>query len=73
MRTSCKFCGIKPYILPDGSYCQSESQILVVEGGWCSLYFGIERDGVLFISAVGDVETERYYPKFCPECGRQLT
>lgn len=71
-RTPCSLCGIKPSILKDGSYYQSESQILMVEGGWSALYFGAEKDGTMFMAAVGEGETDHYYPKFCPECGRQL-
>ena len=71
-RTPCKLCSIKPSILGDGSYYQSDSQTLIAEGGWSGLYFGAEADGRLFMAAVGAGETDHYYPKFCPECGRQL-
>lgn len=68
----CKFCGMKPAFYGDGEYAPYESRITVVDGGWSALYFGAEEDGTLFMSAVGDGETEHYHPKFCPECGRQL-
>lgn len=71
-REPCKFCGMKPAFYGDGEYAPYESRITVVDGGWPALYFGAEENGTLFMSAVGDGETEHYHPKFCPECGRQL-
>ncbi len=72
-RKPCPLCGIKPAFRRDGDYDHRDSKTEIVSGGWTSLYFGAEADGRLFMSAQGDGETDHYYPKFCPECGRQLS
>ena len=68
----CKLCGKKPFFYHDGTYTQHESTIVVAEGGWTTVRIGPDKDGRIFIVGVSDGETERYYPKFCPECGRAL-
>jgi len=37
-----------------------------------SLLHGVDRDNRLFIFARSDDDTDRYYPRFCPECGRKI-
>jgi len=72
-KESCKLCGIKPkFFLDTKEYCPALSHTTLADGVWSTLRFGAEKDGTLFISAVGEEETDHYYPKFCPEFGRQL-
>lgn len=44
----------------------------LASGGWTSLYIGIDPNGRTIMRACGDDYTDNYYPKFCPECGRDL-
>ena len=44
----------------------------IADGLWTSVMTGIDRNGFRFIFGYGDDYTERYYPRFCPECGRRL-
>lgn len=39
---------------------------------WAQLHYGVDRNGRLFIIAVCDDESDYYYPKHYPECGRKL-
>lgn len=71
-RESCTLCGTRPKVSGTGVYVPYENRIAVSDGNWIALYFGVEEDGALFMSATEEHETDHYYPKFCPECGRQL-
>lgn len=71
-RQPCRLCGIKPGFWEDGSYYKAASEKSLEGGGWTSLMVGAEPDGTIFLSAMGDDESDHYHPKFCPECGRQL-
>lgn len=44
----------------------------LAEGCYESMYMCVEKDGRVHLSACGEGETDNYYPKFCPECGRDL-
>lgn len=67
----CKYCSMKPKLY-DTWYCYYESGIELAEGGWTSLYIGADDEGRVAMWGCGDGETNFYYPKFCPECGRRL-
>ena len=49
-----------------------ENRQLLAGDSWTALEGGVDEEDRLFLIACGEDETERYYPKFCPECGRQL-
>lgn len=44
----------------------------LAEGCYVSMSMCVEKDGTVTLSACGEDETDNYYPKFCPECGRSL-
>lgn len=67
----CKICGQKPYF-SCGEYDQSGSQIQIAEGNWTTMYAGVDENGCVFLCALGDGYTDRWYPRFCPECGRRI-
>lgn len=72
-RTPCSVCGIKPRERSDRRKKRFEAnRKTLAEGGWAALYFGVEADGTLFMSAAGEGESDHYCPNFCPECGRQI-
>ena len=56
--------------------CENEikSQIeTIIEKGYDTyLVTGIDENLKLYFKAIGDDETDKYYPKYCPECGRFL-
>lgn len=49
-----------------------ENRELLAGDPWTTLECGVDNEDRLFLIACGEDETEHYYPKFCPECGRQL-
>ena len=53
-------------------YSVSQSTEAIVEGEWSQLCVGADANGSFVMIAVGDDESDFYYPKFCPECGREL-
>lgn len=67
----CKYCEMKPKIY-DGWYCHYESGIDLATGGWTSISIGADPNGEVAMWGSGDGETDFYYPKFCPKCGRRL-
>ncbi len=44
----------------------------VARGGWVGLYYGVDEFDKPYLFAEADDDTDPYYPKFCPECGRDL-
>lgn len=68
----CKYCERKPEFDTDGSYYYWDNEDPVAWGAYSILYFGVDQDAQMYIVASGDDRTERYYPKFCPGCGRKL-
>ena len=54
--------------------CENESETnqTIAEGMYVVLNAGIDEDSKLYFEAVGESHTDRYYPKYCPECGRKL-
>jgi len=71
MDPSCSFCGIC-YAKSKQCDFKREHHEELVPGIWTSLRHGVDNYGQFFIFAKGEEESERYYPKFCPECGRKL-
>lgn len=46
--------------------------ILSDKSPFASLNGGRDYSGNIYLVAVGEDDEERYYPKYCPECGRKL-
>lgn len=57
----CKLCESKP-----------KTNQIIEKGAYIVLKAGINEDSKLYFEAVGENYTDRYYPKYCPECGRNL-
>lgn len=74
--SECTLCSIKPFFYDDGveglRYSQYESSKVLSAGPWTWIKACKDEDNRLALYAVGDENTELYYPKFCPECGRRL-
>ena len=50
-----------------------KSQVTTIANGYNTyLDMGIDENLRLYFKAIGDDETDKYYPKYCPECGRKL-
>lgn len=67
----CMFCRM----VYDNSQTMSskrENHTIVERGVGVALIRGADENGKLFFIAAGDDYSDRYYPKFCPECGRKL-
>lgn len=62
----CVFCSLKS----DGKVNETEMQI--GNSSWVGLYVCKDRNNKLYIYASGEENTDWYYPKFCPECGKQI-
>jgi len=68
----CEFCDLR--YDESGRYSRDKQRTTtVVDGAWTSIVRGVEPNNRLFLEGVGDDTTDRYYPKYCPECGRKLT
>lgn len=55
-------------------FCMSEKKrglCTHIGGNWTEVFKGRDSIG-FYIAGVGDGYTDRYYPKFCPECGRRI-
>ena len=68
----CKICSCQQAEDVDGYVDLYASTIEIVQGGWTSLRAGKDKDGKVIMYGMGDGDTELYYPKYCPECGRKL-
>lgn len=72
MENKCKICGCKPYFDHNESYSLFGSSIELASGGWTDLRAGKNENNKVIMYGLGDGETDLYYPKYCPECGRKL-
>ena len=70
---ACPLCSITPSFDRTGFWERYDSSVVLSEGGWTELYACKDPHGRLALYGCGDDETEFYYPKFCPECGRKLS
>ena len=57
----CKLCENKP-----------KTNQIIDDGADIALNAGIDENSRLYLEAVAESYTGRYYPKYCPECGRKL-
>ena len=69
----CVLCGMRPNkdrtLESDDVFNYS----VIVGNHLIQLIAGIDHNGTLCLWAEGDWETDKWYPKFCPECGRELS
>ena len=74
---SCKFCHAKPVFYNNGNSPEDFDKFCSLSelayGGWTSLFIGANASGQIIMCACGDDFTDDYHPKFCPECGRELS
>lgn len=70
-RKPCGFCGMT-YLANEVYAAKREQRTEITASGWTSLIRGVDETGKVFIIAEGEDDSDRYYPKFCPECGRKL-
>ena len=70
---TCPLCSITPSFDGTGFWERYDSSVELASGSWTMLYACKDRHGMLALYGCGDDETEFYYPKFCPECGRKLS
>lgn len=70
----CKYCNQKPrFVDLDGTpVLISDIEMVRGDGSYAALMIGADEDGRLRMYASGENESDDYYPKFCPECGRKL-
>lgn len=73
--TGCKYCNQKPKFIYVYGISVLNSDIEIVRGkdSYAALMMGPDEDGNLRMYASGENESDNYYPKFCPECGRKLS
>lgn len=62
----CIFCSLK------STGVVNNTEYLIGDDGWTSLYAAKDKDNKLYIYASGETITSWYYPKYCPECGRKI-
>ncbi len=62
IKTDCPICTLK----------RGHEWILSDKRSFVLLNGGRNYDGNIYLVAVGEYDEERYYPKYCPECGRKL-
>ena len=67
-QANCRFCHFRPVT---GTW--RENAITLASGAWSSIDIGMNPSGDIVIRGVSDEYTDDYHPKFCPECGRDLT
>ena len=64
-------------------YCNSElleksnvsrffNSIILSSGRYTWLCLDVVGNGDVAVYAIGDDSTDRYYPKYCPNCGRRI-
>ena len=64
IETGCEFC--------DVNITKAPLRRTIESGAWVALMAEFDKDGRLALFAQAEDNTDRYYPKFCPECGRKL-
>jgi len=72
----CKYCEQKAVIEYD-NYFDSisaiyDNSIELVNGGWTTLYIGVNAENEIVLRACGDDFTDDFIINFCPICGRDL-
>lgn len=68
----CSFCNVS-YLWDEPLVSEREQRKdLSFDGNYVALIRGVDEDNRIFLIAQAEDDTDRYYPKFCPECGRKL-
>jgi hypothetical protein len=53
-------------------FCDAKHEIEIESGFNTSLLIGKDADNQIYLRACGEDYTDKYYPKYCPECGKKL-
>ena len=53
-------------------FCQSGKHFVLVEGNYSTLGVNCDSENRIFMYGSGDDETDYYYPRYCPNCGRRI-
>lgn len=72
----CRLCGMLPFFETDFdgiNYDRLGSSVVLEEGLFTTLYACKDKENRLALYGSGEDWTELYYPRFCPECGRELS
>lgn len=64
----CKFCNRKVKLDKQGIYYAFNNEKYFLTGACV----GVDSQGKVYLESYGDDYSDRYYPKYCPECGRKL-
>ena len=64
IETGCEFCDI--------NIAGDRRRRTIETGSWVALLSEFDDYDRLFLFAQAENNTDRYYPEFCPECGRKL-
>jgi hypothetical protein len=75
----CEFCERKPNLVDDTDgfiyyFNRYDNAYIVGEGRYNEIYYGVEVTGQpsIWFEQPDDKEVIKYFPKFCPECGRKI-
>jgi hypothetical protein len=68
----CKYCEQKAVIDQYNYFDLYDNSIKLVDGGWTSLYIGVNAENKIVLRACGDNYTDDFIINFCPICGRDL-
>lgn len=64
MKKGCEFC--------KADKNDKFKHIFLVSGSWISMYISFDENEIPFIYASAEDDTDRYYFKYCPNCGRKI-
>lgn len=67
----CKYCSRKPVFGYNNNFEEYQNEDSIASGAYTTLDIGVDEEGKLILIAYGDGRAV-YYPKYCPECGREL-
>lgn len=69
MKKFCNFCQIEGEPPKEFKYANG---LEIVNGPWIGLSRYFDVNGKPYLMATAEEDTERYYFKYCPECGRKI-
>lgn len=64
----CKFCNRKIVTDEQGHYFSFLNEAYLRSG----ICVGVGENGKVYILSSDDLCADKYFPKYCPECGRRL-
>lgn len=53
-------------------FCQSGKHFVLTDGDYTALIVNCDSENRIFMYGSGDDATEKYYPRYCPNCGRRI-